>query len=107
LQKDLKKRYHDIVDVRYEIVQALADPGGVLIQPVATVEPRAKIRTILPWVAAAILVGAISAAVATWKLLPPEPRGVVRFDHELPEGQQFIDLQLSDLAVSPDGKQIV
>ena len=107
LQKDLKKRYHDIADVRYEIEQALADPGGVFVQPVAIVEPRAKIRAILPWVVAAILVGAIIAAVATWKLLPPEPRGVVRFDHELPEGQQFIDLQLSNLAVSPDSTQIV
>jgi eukaryotic-like serine/threonine-protein kinase len=106
LQKDLKKRYHDIADVRYEIEQSLADPEGVLVQSAVTVEPRTKIRTILPWIVAAILVGAIIAAVATWKLMPPEPHGVVRFDHELTEGQQFGGLQLSKLAVSPDGKQI-
>ena len=54
LQKDLKKRYQDIGDVRYEIEQALADPGGVLVQPVTAAEPRKKLRTILPWIAAAV-----------------------------------------------------
>ena len=67
LQKDLRRRYSSITDARYEIEQAMADPGGVLVQPVATVER--PLRTILPWVVAAILVGAIIAAVATWNLL--------------------------------------
>ncbi len=79
LQKDLKRRYQDIGDVRYEIEQALADPSGVLVQPIAAVEPRKKLRTILPWVAAALVLGAIIAGVAVWKLKPSEPRQVMRF----------------------------
>ncbi len=89
LQKDLKKRYSSITDARYEIEQALADPSGVFVQPVTAVEPRRKLRTILPWVAAAIVLAAIIAGMAVWKLKPPEPRQVTRFDYELPEGQQF------------------
>ena len=50
---------------------------------------------------------AIIAGVAVWKLKPPEPRQVMRFDYELPEGQQFSDLYIDALAVSPDGKQFV
>ena len=42
LQKDLKRRYSSITDARYEIEQALADPSGVLVQPVTTVEPRSE-----------------------------------------------------------------
>ena len=57
LQKDLKKRYQHIGDVRYEIEQALADPGGVLVQPVTAAEPRMKLRTMLPWIAAAVVLG--------------------------------------------------
>ena len=45
--------------------------------------------------------------MAVWKLKPPEPRQVMRFDYDLPEGQQFSDLAFQALAVSPDGKQFV
>jgi Tol biopolymer transport system component len=107
LQKDLKRRYSNITDARYEIEQALADPSGVLVQPVTTVELRARMRTILPWVAAALVLGAIIAGVAIWKLRTPEPSQVMRFDYELPEGQQFGSLSDYILAVSPDGKQFV
>ena len=51
LQKDLKRRYQDIGDVRYEIEQSLTDRGGVLVQPVARVEPQKKLQTIFPWAA--------------------------------------------------------
>ena len=63
----------------------------------------------LPWVAAAIVLAAIIAGVAVWKLnAAPEPRQVIRFDYELPEGQQFDLTQVgSILAVSPDGSQFV
>jgi serine/threonine protein kinase len=110
LQKDLKKRYQDIGDVRYEIEQVLADPSGVLVQPIAEAEPRARLRTIVPWIAAAIVLGAIIAGASVWKLKPtppPEPRQVVRFDYNLSEGQKFSDLNYPALAVSPDGKQFV
>jgi eukaryotic-like serine/threonine-protein kinase len=107
LKKDAKDRYHDIADVRVDIQKTLADPSSVLVQPVTTVEPGKKLRMMLPWVAAAIVLGSIITGVAVWKLKPlppPELKRVMRFDYELPEGQQ---LASSSLAVSPDGSQFV
>jgi serine/threonine-protein kinase len=110
LQKESKNRYHDIADIRLDLQEVLADPAGVLAQPGTVVEPRNKLRTILPWVAAAIIV----AGVAVWYLKPsppPEPKQVARFEYELPEGQQFSigpggAIQYT-FAVSPDGSQFV
>ena len=102
LKKESKDRYHDISDVRVDIQKVLADPSGVLVQPTAGVESKTRLRTMLPWIAAIILT-AIIAGVAVWKLKPPEPKRVIRFDYELPEGQQIN----GGLAVSPDGRQFV
>lgn len=110
LQKDMKKRYHDIADVRYEIEQALADPSGVLVQPATAMQPRAKLRLILPWVAAAIVLSLIVGGVTVWKLKPtppPEPRQVTRFEHYPAEDQQLINSAWPILAVSPNGRQFV
>ncbi len=111
LKKDLNRRYQDIRDAQYEIEQVLADPGGIFVETTAGSEPRPKIRTILPWVAAALILGAFIAGVAVWKLNPPEPKQVMRFTYELPDGQQFQQDPLSgkdiQLAVSPDGNQFV
>ena len=56
LKKEAKDRYHDISDVKSDIQRVLADPSGVLVQPVTGMEPRRKLRTILPWIAAAIVI---------------------------------------------------
>jgi serine/threonine protein kinase len=108
LQKDQKRRYSSITDARYEIEQALADPGGVLAQPVTIAEPRKKLRTALPWIAAVVILSVITGAIV-WKLRKPEPRRVMRFTYELPDGQQFNRTQFGaiSLAVSPDGSQFV
>jgi serine/threonine protein kinase len=106
LQKESKNRYHDIADIRLDIIEVLANPSGVLVKPVTAEVPQKKLRTILPWIAAAIVFG----GVAVWLLKPPPPpeqKQVIRFDYELPEGQQFsrgTDGGIS-LAVSPDGSQ--
>ncbi|MBP1610619.1 MAG: serine/threonine protein kinase, partial [Acidobacteria bacterium] len=107
LQKDPRKRYSGIGDVQYEIEQILANPSGVLIQPVMTAKSRRKLRVGIVWVAAALFLGAIISGVTVWKLKPPEPRRVMRFDYELPEGQQFTNNASPDLAISPDGSQFV
>ncbi len=108
LQKDLKNRYRDIGEAQFEIKQVLADPSGVFVQPAAAAKPRKKIRFGLPWIAAALVLGAIAAGLAVWYLRPSEPRQLMRFEHYLPEGQQFnIVMESPALAISPDGKQIV
>ncbi len=109
LEKEAKDRYSGINDARVEIQKALADPSGVLMQPGTAAEPRRKLKTILPWAATTLVLGLIVAGVAVWKLKPPEPRRVMRFTCELPEGQQFSqDIRGGlSLAVSPDGDQFV
>jgi Tol biopolymer transport system component len=111
LEKDVNNRYGSIGDARVDIQKALADPSGVIAQPITGVEPKTRLRTILPWVAVAVVVAAIIAGMAGWKLKPPEPKRVMRFTCELPEDQQFVVSQdignTIQLAVSPDGSQFV
>jgi len=107
LSKELRDRYHDISDVRVDLQKVLSDLGGVLTQPVTIVEPRRKLRLGLRWVAAVAFLAVIVGGVVIWNLRKSEPRQVMRFDYELPEGQQFSNTILSILAVSPNGKQFV
>jgi serine/threonine protein kinase len=107
LKKEPKNRYSGISDARVDIQEALADPSGVLVQPITALEPRRKLQTILPWIAAAIVLGGIIAGVAVWRLKPPEGRKVMRFTYELPEGQQFSNPSRPVLAVAPDGSLFV
>jgi Tol biopolymer transport system component len=107
LEKESKNRYHDIADVRVDIQEALTDPSGVLVLPAAAAESQSKSRMLLPWIAVAMVLTAIVAGAAVWKLKPPEPRRVMRFTHELPEGQQFIPGLGLRLCVSRDGGQFV
>jgi serine/threonine protein kinase/Tol biopolymer transport system component len=110
LKKDAMDRYHDISDVKADIQRVLSDPGGVLTQPVAALEPRTRLRTIPLWIAGVIVLSPIVAGVVFWKLKPPESHRIMRFDHNLPDDQQFnIDTAVfgHTLAVSPDGSQLV
>ncbi|MBP1624597.1 MAG: serine/threonine protein kinase, partial [Acidobacteria bacterium] len=106
LQKDPADRSRDIVDVRIEIKQILADPDGVFARPVAAAESRAKLRTILPWIAAVVILSAITGVIV-WMLRAPAPPQIVRFEYQLPEGQQFSSVNAPAFAVSPDGRQFV
>jgi serine/threonine-protein kinase len=88
LEKDARNRYGSISDGRVDIQKALADPRGLFVQAVETAEPQTKLRTILPWTAAAAVLTAIIAGLAVWKLKPTppaEPHRVTRFIYELPE----------------------
>ncbi len=106
LEKEPRNRCSSIGDARADIQKALSDPGGVLAQPAAAAEPQKKLRTIVPWAAAALVLGLIIAGAAAWMLKPLESRPVIRFSHELPKDQHFsINTQLN-LAISPDGKYL-
>src|SRR4030042_1708855 len=54
-----------------------------------------------------LLVVALGITVAVLYQQPSEPRQVMRFSYELPEGQQFSNLQSPSIAISPNGKHIV
>ena len=66
--------------------------------------------TMLPWIAAAVVLAALITGAVVWNLRAPEPRRVMRFSYELPEDQQFnINPGGSGhtIAVSPDGGSFV
>ncbi|MBN1570540.1 MAG: protein kinase [Acidobacteria bacterium] len=107
LKKDAGDRYHDISDVKADIQRVLADPSGVLVQPGMAIKPRKKMQLGPAWVATAVILTAIIAGVAVWKLKPMAPPQVTRFSYELPKDQQFGALDERALAVSPDGRQLV
>ena len=106
LQKDTRRRYSGIGDARYDIEQVMADPSGVLVHPIAVAGTQTRLRQMLPWIAAIILVGLIVGLVV-WQLRAPEPSQVIRFDYELPEDLRLTGFDIQMMAVSPDGKMIV
>ena len=109
LEKDPRKRFRDIGDVRYEIEQIQADPRGTLTQPAAGVL-HAPARRMLPWVATAVALTAIVIGAAVWGLKPApplEPRPTARFSYTLPENQTFRNTGRPVVAISPDGRHFV
>jgi eukaryotic-like serine/threonine-protein kinase len=105
LEKEAKNRCSSIGDARVDVQKALAEPGGVFVPPVAGVEHRKALR-IMPWIAAAVALAATIGGVALWTLRPSELRQVMRFEYELPEGQQ-LSTDGIPVDVSRDGKQVV
>jgi Tol biopolymer transport system component len=101
LEKDPKRRWQAIGDVRMELERLAA--SGLRKEPEpAAVAQRTSLVSLAPWLAAALLVG----AAATWMLKPaprPEPRPLVRFDYELPPTGIFRNTGRPILALSPNG----
>jgi serine/threonine protein kinase len=107
LEKDARDRYGSINDARVDIKKVLTDPSGLFALPVGTMEPRKKLQSALPWIAAAVMLTVVIVGALIWNLRTPAPREVTRFYYELPEGQQFNNPTMPVLAVSPDGQQFV
>jgi Tol biopolymer transport system component len=105
LEKDPKRRWQAIGDVRVEIERILA--SGELSAPVA-VAPKAGMRGVLPWAVGA----ALATAIATWFIKPAPPaerHPLMRFEYLLPTGglQQFRSSGRPVVAFSPDGRHFV
>ena len=99
--KESKDRYHGIADARVDIQKVLADPAGVIVQPVAEVVPAIP-RSKLPWIVAIVVVSAV-VGVAVWMLKPEDPRPVRRWVYDLPDGTNFTNGLYSTLSLAPDG----
>ena len=104
LDKNPKRRWQAIGDLRVELEQALANPA-------AGVEPSnpAATRSIGGLLLLTAAVTALIASPATWLLKPtppPDPRPIVRFDFELPPNMQLRGTAWPLLALSPDGRQV-
>jgi eukaryotic-like serine/threonine-protein kinase len=114
LQKDVRKRYQDIGDVRIELEQILADPQGLATHAVAAAERGPRMRQLIPWVVVTAVITAIIGTVAGWTIRQTEPRHVMRFSDILPENQK-LPLDTSALrkiafsraiAISHDGSRL-
>lgn len=98
-EKNPKRRWQAIGDVRMELEQVAADPTAGAPPPVGGVN-----RTL---VFAAVAATLLVAVPATWFLKPAPPappRPVVRFDFALPPQQQLVNLGRRTVAASPDGR---
>ena len=101
LQKDPKKRIHDMGDVRLAMsgaFETVRDAGT----PVVT--PRRSWSRVLATAAALILVAALAAG-AVWILKPAESRPVTRFSHRLND-EVFSRTGRPVVALSRDGRRL-
>ena len=80
----------------------------------AAAEAQNKMRVSIPWVAAIAILCLIIVGAAVWilKSTPPaEPKQIISFDYNLPDGQQFARRMTGQitpgLAISPDGSKFV
>ncbi|MEP6994442.1 MAG: protein kinase [Acidobacteriota bacterium] len=106
LQKDAKRRLHDIADARIEIEAAQA--GGAS-EPAFASAPAATRRAKFLWGASGALVGAAILAAASylfWRPAPPAAPVSVRSVLPLPQGERLFTERQS-LAISPDGRTVV
>ena len=107
LNRDLRRRLADIREARIAIEDYLDDPGGALVQPTGDVV-QAQPRRILPWVLAALFLGAITAGIAVWILAPQPTLPVARFVVGTSETDPFSpNIGTRDLAISSDGTRIL
>ena len=109
LEKESKDRYGDISDARVDIQKVLADPEGVIVQPVADVV-QASPRPILRWIAVTAVISIIVGGVVVWSLIgraPDESRPLARFTIETPpDGPVVTTFGWRVVTISPDGSRI-
>ncbi len=107
LEKDPKRRWQAVGDLRVEIETVAAAPFGPAATATLAAPPRHLLRRAMPVLAAAILAGS-AVGLVTWISRPSSlPVPVTRFQFTLPEGQEFQSTALPLVAISPDGTQMV
>ncbi len=109
LEKDPKRRWQAIGDVRYELESIASGAGGA--QGVATPTPIARPpvwRRALPVISAAVVSAVAAIAAMSWSRGPVRPPAVTRF--QIPIDQDGVPSLRSSagiLALSPDGARLV
>jgi serine/threonine-protein kinase len=101
-EKNPKRRWQAIGDLRVELEQILADPTAGIVAP-----PAARTNYLATLLAVAAT--AAIAVAATWFLKPsppPEPRPISRFDIDVPSNVTLRNPGRPMLALSPDGRYV-
>jgi Tol biopolymer transport system component len=103
LRKDRRQRLQDATGVRIEIEEAITAPSP---GPTAAAPARRGWRQAVV-LGLAVLVAAVVAGLAVWRLKPSPPLPVTRTVINVPPGQQLAGLDSGPaLALSPDGTQL-
>ncbi len=103
LEKDRKRRLHDIADARIEIDETLADPSGMLALPAGTIAGQPAWRRTLPWAVAGMLTVAL---FALWWAPKPKPEPPMRLSVEVAPGESLWTEQGPAAVISPDGTRL-
>jgi Tol biopolymer transport system component len=99
LEKDPKRRLHDIADARIEIEDAFEKPPEA-----ATVVPgRRRVLRVVLWMVPVLFGAALIAGFAIRAITRARPAGVTRFAIQLPDA---VELGFG-MALSPDGRTLV
>ncbi len=108
LERDPKKRLHDIADARFDLDDAVLTGGeGPGRQAATGPGPGSRRPAFLVAGALALtLLGLLAGAVAERRLNPPASPGAFRLATVLPLGDDFVQ-QASGFAISPDGSTVV
>ncbi len=104
LEKEPRRRFHDMADVRIQIEESLEEPITVSPMEVAVAQP-AQWKRAIPWSVAAAI--AVMAAVAIGSSTRPGPRPLSKFVITPPPTARLVNNETIDLAISPDGRRIV
>ena len=107
LQKDSKRRLHDMADARIELEEAIASPEAAVGAGAGPPAP-SRSRAVLRWALGSALVGAIITLLATRSFGPAFSRASppLRAILPLPAGVELVTGGPS-VAVSPDGRTLI
>jgi serine/threonine-protein kinase len=101
LQKNRKKRWHCVADLRAELETIIASPPAAPAAEQLVLKTRPLWKRAIPVLATAVLVAAATTLVV-WK--PSSAPQVTRFSITVPREQALMSL-IGTLGISPDGSQ--
>jgi hypothetical protein len=101
LQKDPKKRIHDMADVRL----AMNGTFETVRDAEAPIQSPQRSKWVIPAIAAALVVVGVLAAAAAWMFKPAEPRQIMRFAHRV-NAASFTRQGRPVAAISRDGRRL-
>lgn len=106
LEKNLKKRWQAVGDLRIDL-ESIASAPHAVPTPTQGVMPKPPWRRAFPLAITAVVAGAL-VGLTVWSLRPaPSSLPITRFRLALPDGQQFTNLGRQVVTISPDGTHVV
>jgi serine/threonine-protein kinase len=107
MEKNPKRRWHAVGDLRVELEAVLADPGGLIVEEqIKRIQPAPSWKRSIAVLLTIVLTALIAGALA-WLFKPSPALMITRFPIPLGEGQTFTLVARRYVAISPDGTQVV